>query len=218
MRSSIIPRLFFIILSYFLLSTYSYASKIKSFDAQDIPSEVSFFNEKGEKCFLDQFEGKTILLSFWASWCTSCSKEIPQLDDLQKDFKKLPLVIVAVSQDYRGIEVVKNFFKTLEVRHIKPYYDNKNQLFKAFSVVGIPTHFLINSNGKIVLSFSGVTDWYDPEVRQLILSHIPGNHETPKNSSKSQNLNQSVKPNDKVEDISTEDGSKMVNDKANETK
>ena len=218
MRSIIIFQYLFIILSYLLFSNHSYASKIKNFEPQDIPSEVAFFDEKGEKCFLDQFEGKTILLSFWASWCTSCSKEIPQLDNLQKDFKKLPLEIVAVSQDYQSMEIVKKFFKSLEVRHIKPYYDNRNQLFKAFSVVGIPTHFLINANGKMVMSFSGVTDWYNPEIRQLILSHIPGNYETPKNSYKSQDLNQPVKLNVKAQDADSKDESGIANDRTNETK
>jgi thiol-disulfide isomerase/thioredoxin len=184
---------FLLFLLYIHFSTKALASKIIDIDNLNAPDEVVFFDVNGEKCFLDQFEGKTILLSFWATWCSSCVKEIPELDWLQKDFRKLPFEIVAVSQDFQGVGVVKEFFKTQEIRHLKIYHDYQNQLFKAFSVVGLPTSFLINHKGKVVKSFTGIINWYDSEIRNIILFNVPGNPEIPKNSYKVQDLNKSVK-------------------------
>ena len=45
---------------------------------------------------------KQCLLVFWATWCGSCISELPSLENLAKDFRKLPFKIIALSQDYQG--------------------------------------------------------------------------------------------------------------------
>lgn len=170
-----------------------FAEKITEMDNLQTPDDIAFFNEKGDKCFLDQYEGKTILLVFWATWCSSCVKEMPDLDLLQKDFRKLPFEVIAVSQDFQGVNILKDFFKVHELRYLKIYHDYQNDLFKAFSVIGLPTSYLIDSNGRIIKSFAGVVNWHEPAIRDILLKHIPGNPENPKNSYKAQDLNKPVK-------------------------
>jgi len=179
-----------IITTSFALNT---KSKIKMLEPQNVPDDIPFFGENGEKYFLDQFENKTILLIFWATWCATCVKEMPDIDMLQKDFRKLPFEVIALSQDFQGIEIIKEYFEKQEIRHLKIYHDYQNKLFKAFSVVGIPTSFLINQDGKIITVFTGNIKWYEDEVRNVILSNINGNIVEPKNSYKPQSLNQVIK-------------------------
>ncbi len=196
----------------------SFAGKVSNLTTFDAPDNVAFFNEEGEKQFLDQYEDKTILLVFWATWCSACTKEIPELDILQKDFRKLPFEIIAVSQDFNGIKIVQEYFKAQGVRHLKIYHDYKNELFKAMSVVGIPSSFLINTNGKVIMSFTGTINWHDDEIRRQILSHIPGNHPEPKNSYRKPSLNQKLAPasneqekSDSPAEITTEPSSNNTN-------
>ncbi len=115
--------------------------------------DVNFFDKDGNKVFLDEFEGKTILVSFWASWCGSCVEELPSLDILQKDFRKLPFEVLAISEDFKGIAVAEDHFNKYGIRHLKLYHDYKNSLFKAMGVVGLPTAFLIDPEGKIKIIF-----------------------------------------------------------------
>jgi thiol-disulfide isomerase/thioredoxin len=68
-----------------------------------LDNEVNFYDSEGNKVFLDQFEGTTILLVFWATWCGTCVSELPSLDNLQKDFRKLPFKIISVYQSFNGI-------------------------------------------------------------------------------------------------------------------
>lgn len=165
---------------------------VKILDLSTVPDSIIFFDEKGEKYSLDKFEGKTILLVFWATWCASCVKEMPDLDILQKDFRKLPFEIIPVSQDYQEVEVVKKYYQDNNLRYLPIYHDSKNQLFKAFSIVGLPTAILISPEGKMLVSFVGYINWYDKEIRDIILENIPGNHPEPKNSYQEQPLNQPV--------------------------
>ncbi len=201
---------FFLIVTYLLISTNSFAldqikSGVKMLDLSSVPDTVVFFDDKGEKYSLDNFEGKTILLVFWATWCASCIKEMPDLDVLQKDFRKLPFAIIPVSQDYQGIEIIQKYYKDYDIRYLPIYHDFKNQLFKAFSIVGLPTAILINPDGKMLVSFVGTINWYDEEIRNIILSNIPGNHPEPKNSYREQTLNQPVNKQLKSEEQENKD-------------
>ncbi|MDP5110546.1 MAG: TlpA family protein disulfide reductase, partial [Rickettsiaceae bacterium] len=121
-----------------------------SIDRHDryLDSEVGFFDGDGNKVYLDQYEGTNILLVFWATWCGTCVSELPALDNLQKDFRKLPFKVIALSQDYKGVDVVKDHFFAHELRHLGVFHDHKNQLFRELSVVSLPTAFFINADGK----------------------------------------------------------------------
>ncbi len=182
---------------------------VKMLDLSSVPDSVFFFDEKEEKHSLDKFEGKTILLVFWATWCPACVKEMPDLDILQKDFRKLPFEIIPISQDYQAIEVVQKYYQNYEIRYLPLYHDFKNQLFKAFGIVGLPTAILINTDGKKLVSFVGSINWYDDEIRQIILSHIPGNHPEPKNSYQEQSLNQPVHRNLKTQELPAKKAQKL---------
>lgn len=165
-----------------------------SIERQDryLDSEVGFFDGDGNKVYLDQYEGTNILLVFWATWCGTCISELPALDNLQKDFRKLPFKVIAVSQDYKGIEAVKDYFFAHELRHLGVFHDHKNQLFRELSVISLPTAFFINADGKNKLVFRGRIKWQDDNVRSMILSEIGENLELPKNTYKFAALNRNV--------------------------
>ena len=167
--------------------------KLEFLRGSSVPDNIIFFDEEKNQYSLDQFEGKTILLVFWATWSAPCVKEMPDLDMLQKDFRKLPFSVIPISEDYQDIKVVKEYFKSYHIRYLPIYHDYRNELFKALGVVSLPTSILINPNGKIVTSFVGNTDWYDEEVRDTILSAIPGNYPETKNSYNEQSLNKRSK-------------------------
>lgn len=179
----LIKNLLLLILNISIISP-SYANKpsIKFLKHTAVPDEIIFFDQEQNQYSLDQFEGKTILLVFWATWCSACIQEIPNLDILQKDFRKLPFQIIPISEDYQGVEVVQKHFKSYQIRYLPIYHDYKQRLFNAFSIVGLPTSILIDPDGKQVVSFIGNTNWHDEKIREIILSYIPGNPAEPKNT------------------------------------
>ncbi|MDG1437177.1 MAG: TlpA disulfide reductase family protein [Rickettsiaceae bacterium] len=175
----------------FSVSANATKSSIIDLDAYT-NTETPFFDDKGNKLFLDQYEGNTVLLVFWATWCGTCVSELASLDNLSKDFRKLPFKVIALSEDYRGIEVVQKHFEEREIRHLEIFHDYSNQLFRAMSVNGIPTAFLINSDGKIRKIFKGRIKWQDDQIRTILLGEVDGNPEVPKNTYKTISLNRQV--------------------------
>ena len=145
--------------------------------------EKPFFDADNKEKFLEEYEGKTILLVFWATWSKDSTDDISTLDNLQKDFRKLPFKIIALSQD-TDISKIKNYFLQNNIRHLGAFYDYKHGVFKELQIAGLPTGYLINSEGKIKMIFKGKTAWHSDKIREKILSHIDGNFPTPHNSYK----------------------------------
>lgn len=189
---------FFLFITVFFVSAIIFTSKVyaksnvKFLSGTNVPTNVIFFDEEKNQYSLDQFERKTILLVFWGTWCSSCINELLDLDFLQKDFRNLPFEVIPLSD--QGAEIIKERFKSYNLRYLPIYQDYKNQLFDAFKVVGRPTSILIDVNGKTVASFIGNTNWYDEKIREIILSFIPGDHPELKNSYNEQSLNKPAKP------------------------
>lgn len=151
-----------------------------------------FFDQNEQKQYLDKQEGTAILLVFWASWCGSCIANLPLLDNLQKDFRKLPFKIIAVSQDGRGADFISKYFQSNDIRHLEVFFDHNHKLFNEFSVVSMPTAFLINSEGKLKITFKGQIKWYNDEIRSMILHDIGWLGEKPKNTYKAPPLTRHI--------------------------
>ena len=62
-------------------------------------------------------------------------------------------------------------------------------MFRDMGVISVPTAYIIEPEGKVSVVLKGEVKWQDESIRKLILSHIPGNPETPKNSYKEPGVN-----------------------------
>jgi thiol-disulfide isomerase/thioredoxin len=130
--------------------------------------EIQFFDEVGKPHLFEEFYGKVVLLNFWATWCAPCIKEMPDLSKLQKDFKRKNFKIIAISEDFKGAEEIRAFYKTNELTNLGIYMDKKNALFKELGIVGLPTTIIIDSEGKEVARAMGYIDWENSDLRSFI--------------------------------------------------
>lgn len=196
-----LPKILIIILSV-VISLVTYAEegsfKFKKYEPQIIPEDVVFYDKDGEKHNFEQYEGQTILLVFWATWCAPCVNEMVSLNNLQRDFRKLPFVIIPVSEDGQGIEHLTKFYKEYDLTHLPIFYDSRNELFKAFNINGLPTSIIITPKGENIASFQGEIKWHDEAVREILLDYIPGSSVKPPNSFKEKTL-QMVKQSDNLQ-------------------
>ena len=110
---------------------------------------------EGEKLRFADFRGKQVLLSFWASWCGPCRRELPAVSKLNEEFKGKGLVVIGVNDEGKGparqyVKEAGLTFPTLDDSGLKAH--------RLYRVRSIPTTFLIDSQGKIVRFFSGAKD------------------------------------------------------------
>lgn len=123
---------------------------------------------------LAKYEGNIIILNFWASWCGSSNEEMKSLDKFQKTYQNHKIKVIPVSQDYKGIAVIEEFYRKKNIENLEIFYDYKNKLFNDLKIVAIPQTVIINEQGKELLRINGTVNWqeaiYDPVISKLLPS------------------------------------------------
>lgn len=104
----------------------------------------------GKKLSLSSLKGKPVLITFWATSCPGCIKEIPHLIELYHELHPKGLEIIGIAMPYDRPDYVMEMVKQKKV----PYriaFDLKGEAVQAFGKVSLtPTTFLIDDKGKII--------------------------------------------------------------------
>ena len=123
--------------------------------------DVSIPNMKGEKVNISNFgkDGKITVMSFWATWCVPCKKELNNVAEVYDDWKKnYNLEVVAVStDDARDAAKVKSYVNG-QRWDFTVLLDQNQDLKRALNFQTIPFTLLIDKNGNIVYSHSGYVE------------------------------------------------------------
>jgi thiol-disulfide isomerase/thioredoxin len=89
---------------------------------------------------------KTTLVNFWASWCTSCIQEIPELEELKKRFPEVEFLAVNAGDTKKKI---KKFLKKTGFSY-KTLMDKDKSFSKGLGVLSLPITMVIDKEGKII--------------------------------------------------------------------
>jgi thiol-disulfide isomerase/thioredoxin len=115
------------------------------------------------------FDGKVVILDFWATWCPPCKAEIPGFVELQKQYGDKGLVVVGVSLDEQGPGVVKPFMKQFEMNY--PVVMGDAKIVQDFGgIEAIPTTFVIDRSGNIATRHVGYVpkETFEKEITPLL--------------------------------------------------
>jgi peroxiredoxin len=124
--------------------------------------DVSFTKLNGEKVALKDLRGKVVMVNFWATSCTTCVAEMPQMIETYNKYHAQGLEFVAVAMSYDPPNYVVNYAQTRKLP-FKVALDSDDALVAAFGDVKLtPTTFVIDKEGKIIRRYVGA-----PEFAQL---------------------------------------------------
>ena len=106
-----------------------------------------------------QMKGKVTLVNFWATSCTTCVAEMPQIISTYQKFEKQGFDTVAVAMSYDPPAFVVNFAETRKLP-FKVAIDNTGAVARAWGDVKLtPTTYLVNKKGEIVKRYVGTPDF-----------------------------------------------------------
>jgi len=133
-------------------------------DELKVYDNLYFFDQDNKQINLDRYRGKLVLLNFWAVWCAPCKEEMPSLDRLKVNKKLNNIEIFPINIGNDSIEKSKEFFKDLNIKNLKLYFDPKINLARELSLRGVPTTVLVNKNGEEFARIIGIVDFEDPSI------------------------------------------------------
>ncbi|NBN65542.1 redoxin family protein [Microvirga tunisiensis] len=135
-------------------------------------AELGFKAPDGSPTTIDAFEGRTILVNLWATWCAPCRKEMPALDRLQAELGSDAFEVVAINLDRGGPDKPQAFLQEIGVSKLAYYSDETNRVFHDLRAkaraTGLPTTILISPEGCEVGTMYGPAEWDSPEAKALI--------------------------------------------------
>ena len=125
------------------------------------------------------YNNKTLVINFWASWCSPCRKEMPDLQELSDSMDKSQFAIIGISVD-NDINLMKEFILQNNIQ-FSNYQDVNQQLSRhRLGIRAYPETFIISPQGIIIKRILGEQRWNSKAMRKLLhaihkgAKHRPG--------------------------------------------
>jgi thiol-disulfide isomerase/thioredoxin len=140
---------------HFVLSPNSRSSQSAALATQALFA-ANLPNENGVNQALSQYQGKIIVLNFWATWCSPCREEMPELSQLYEEYKSKNVVVLGVAVD--ELALVKEFSQATPVSY--PLFAAENDGMNLTANLGndkgiLPYTVIIKPDGSVVKTFFG---------------------------------------------------------------
>lgn len=126
--------------------------------------EFQFFDEAGATLTRASYEGRALVINFWATWCPPCVAEMPAFDRAQALLQDERILVLPLSSDRGGAAQVRPFYERLGLRHLPILLDPRGAAARAFGARGLPTTVIINRAHQEVARLEGEAVWDDPAV------------------------------------------------------
>tara|TARA_B100000767_G_scaffold53267_1_gene48922 strand:- start:1475 stop:1969 length:495 start_codon:yes stop_codon:yes gene_type:complete len=157
-------KLFIFLFATTLISTLSSAQN------RALPS-IDIKTLEGESINIRSLEnnGKPIVISFWATWCKPCKKELNTIAEVYEEWQdETDVKLVAISiDDSRSISKVTPYVNASDWNY-EVYLDSNGDLKRALGVSTVPHTFLLNSKKEIVWHHKGYVDGDEDELFEQI--------------------------------------------------
>jgi len=117
------------------------------------------------------YDGKVVVVDFWASWCVPCRRSFPWMNAMQDKYRGEGLVIIAVNLD-RNAEDAARFLEKYPAK-FEIVYDPEGALAKEYGVEVMPSSIIIGRNGESIERHAGFKvkrqDEYEATIRAALI-------------------------------------------------
>jgi len=124
--------------------------------------EFTFSSENGDLHSIKDFQGKVLIVTFWASWCPDCNQEMPLIKEFQKITEKYDnveiILIDKLDNNKETKEKAKQYLKANNI-NIETYYDDGLAAYNMLGMHNIPTTLFIDEQGVLKA-------WYPKQITE----------------------------------------------------
>lgn len=125
---------------------------------------LKLMDSDGNIISLESLKGKVIFMNLWATWCPPCIAEMPSIDKLHEEMgEEVAFVMISLDRDF---ELAKAFDK--RKGYNLPIYAPANNLPSMYDSSAIPTTYVIDAEGNLVLTHKGMADYNSAEFKKFL--------------------------------------------------
>ncbi len=122
---------------------------------------------------LSAYQGKVVVLNFWATWCAPCRKEMPHLSELQSEIGGDTFEVVTIATGRNSPKGIKKFFDEIGVDNLPRHQDPKQKLAAEMGIFGLPITLILDAEGREVARLRGDADWASESAFAVIRALVP---------------------------------------------
>jgi thiol-disulfide isomerase/thioredoxin len=143
------------------------------FHAEPVAAGVMPFTDAlGAEHRLADWQGKVVLLNFWATWCAPCRKEMPMLDALQTEFGGEDFAVVTIATGRNSVQGIRRFFEEVGVANLPVLLDPQQELAREMAVFGLPITVILDREGREIARLRGEADWVSDSAKSILSALI----------------------------------------------
>ena len=121
--------------------------------------DFTVYDRDGNTVRLSDFRGKPVVLNFWASWCGPCKSEMPDFEEIYKEYgEDIHFVMVNLTDGDRETMDTATTFLDSSGYTFPVYYDKDTDAALTYQVYGIPVTYFINAEGHLIAQGSSALD------------------------------------------------------------
>ena len=142
------------------------------FEKGELPPTIGLKDRGGNVIDLAALQGKVVVVTFWASWCGPCRRELPMLGKVQEVVGREHLEVVAVNfkEPRRDFNAVIRANKDLDLTYV---HDERGIVSDRYGVTALPNMFIIGQDGLIAQTHRGYSENVLQSFMQELLELLP---------------------------------------------
>jgi len=125
----------------------------------------------GDAVSLERLRGKIVYVDFWASWCGPCRRTFPWMNEMQRKYGGSGFVIVAVNVDKKRQDAER--FLAQVPAEFAIVYDAAGGTPSAYGVKGMPSAYLVDPAGRVVIVEQGFREEAAAELEARLRALLP---------------------------------------------
>jgi len=135
-------------------------------------STKAFLDADDSESSLAAYNGRIVVLNFWATWCAPCRKEMPSLSRLQAEFSPDQLAVVTLAIGRNTPTGIRKFFEEIGVDNLPHYRDKRQGVASDMGVLGLPVTVILDREGREIARLIGDAEWDTDSAKAIVTALI----------------------------------------------
>ena len=135
---------------------------------------TQFTRADGGTGTLADFQGRYVLLNFWATWCAPCRAEMPTLSNLQTAMQSDRFEVVTIATGRNAPTAMARFFDEIGVDNLPLHTDPQSALARDMGIFGLPITVILDPQGHEIARLLGDAHWDSDSAKTIVQALVDG--------------------------------------------